>query len=107
MNEETQEINPQQEAQTTPVEPAETVATAEQTHPEEVPALLESEDLQKIIETLLFITDRPVKVSRLVDVKHFHFTSRKLTGLPPTSLTTSKSPLLVFLLFPLLDTYVL
>lgn len=31
-------------------------------------ALLESEDLQKIIETLLFITDRPVKVSRLVDV---------------------------------------
>ena len=32
------------------------------------PTLLESEDLQKIIETLLFITDRPVKVSRLVDV---------------------------------------
>ena len=32
------------------------------------PALLASEDLQKIIETLLFITDRPVKVSRLVDV---------------------------------------
>ncbi len=35
---------------------------------EAAPALLESEDLQKIIETLLFITDRPVKVSRLVDV---------------------------------------
>ncbi|MBO5911124.1 MAG: SMC-Scp complex subunit ScpB [Elusimicrobiaceae bacterium] len=35
---------------------------------ETAPALLESEDLQKIIETLLFITDRPVKVSRLVDV---------------------------------------
>ena len=35
---------------------------------EETSALLQSEDLQKIIETLLFITDRPVKVSRLVDV---------------------------------------
>ncbi len=34
----------------------------------QAPTLLESEDLQKIIETLLFITDRPVKVSRLVDV---------------------------------------
>ena len=34
----------------------------------QTPTLLESEDLQKIIETLLFITDRPVKVSRLVDV---------------------------------------
>ena len=45
-----------------------------ETTPQEQPAqaqnstLLESEDLQKIIETLLFITDRPVKVSRLVDV---------------------------------------
>ncbi len=35
---------------------------------EETSDLLQSEDLQKIIETLLFITDRPVKVSRLVDV---------------------------------------
>ncbi|MBP5429641.1 MAG: SMC-Scp complex subunit ScpB [Elusimicrobiaceae bacterium] len=35
---------------------------------EPAPTLLQSEDLQKIIETLLFITDRPVKVSRLVDV---------------------------------------
>lgn len=35
---------------------------------QQAPTLLESEDLQKIIETLLFITDRPVKVSRLVDV---------------------------------------
>lgn len=35
---------------------------------EETPVLLQSEDLQKIVETLLFITDRPVKVSRMVDV---------------------------------------
>jgi segregation and condensation protein B len=32
------------------------------------PALLQSEDLQKIVETLLFITDRPIKLSRLVEV---------------------------------------
>ncbi len=38
--------------------------------PEEsaAPVLLQSEDLQKIVETLLFIADRPVKISRLVDV---------------------------------------
>ena len=68
MNEETQETNPQQEAQTAPVEATADAPIAEQTQPQEAPALLESEDLQKIIETLLFITDRPVKVSRLVDV---------------------------------------
>jgi len=68
MNEETQELNPQQEAQPASVEETATAQTAEQTQPEQEPALLESEDLQKIIETLLFITDRPVKVSRLVDV---------------------------------------
>ncbi len=56
------------------------IAAQPQTQPEEQPqpqtsvadepagTLLQSEDLQKIIETLLFITDRPVKVSRLVDV---------------------------------------
>lgn len=38
------------------------------TNAEETPVLLQSEDLQKIVETLLFITDRPVKVSRMVDV---------------------------------------
>lgn len=64
MNDETQKINPQQEEQAAPAE----LAVAEQTQTQEMPALLESEDLQKIIETLLFITDRPVKVSRLVDV---------------------------------------
>jgi len=40
--------------------------------PEEQPApsgeLLETEDLKKIIETLLFITDRPVKPGRIADV---------------------------------------
>ena len=57
-------------------QPAESTAATVQTQPESAtgtdeqpaPTLLESEDLQKIIETLLFITDRPVKVSRLVDV---------------------------------------
>ncbi|MBR2082059.1 MAG: SMC-Scp complex subunit ScpB [Elusimicrobiaceae bacterium] len=66
----------------TPEEPITTQPTDAATMPAEQPAqpvteepdeettqtLLESEDLQKIIETLLFITDRPVKVSRLVDV---------------------------------------
>lgn len=40
--------------------------------PEEQPApsgeLLETEDLKKIVETLLFITDRPVKPGRIADV---------------------------------------
>lgn len=76
MSEETQELQPTQPAQaTTPVEqlpaqdapvapalPVQSPASAGE------PSLLQSEDLQKIIETLLFITDRPVKVSRLVDV---------------------------------------
>lgn len=47
-------------------QPATPQAQEEKT--EETPVLLQSEDLKKIIETLLFITDRPVKVSRLVDV---------------------------------------
>ncbi len=72
MSEETQELQPTQPAQaTTPVEqiPAQEtpVAPALPASADE-PTLLQSEDLQKIIETLLFITDRPVKVSRLVDV---------------------------------------
>lgn len=70
MTEELQDTTPSPAEQ-----PAQPTATA-QTQPEGVaaadeqqaPTLLESEDLQKIIETLLFITDRPVKVSRLVDV---------------------------------------
>ena len=35
---------------------------------ENEPELLQTDDLKKIVETLLFITDRPVKPSRLVDV---------------------------------------
>lgn len=69
MSEETQELTQPQEvvsevAQPTsqaPVLPADDSAA-------NGPTLLQSEDLQKIIETLLFITDRPVKVARLVDV---------------------------------------
>ena len=71
MTEELQDTTPSQAEQ-----PAESTAATVQTQPEsatgtdeqQAPTLLESEDLQKIIETLLFITDRPVKVSRLVDV---------------------------------------
>ena len=71
MTEELQDTTPSPAEQ-----PAESTAATVQTQPEsatgtdeqQAPTLLESEDLQKIIETLLFITDRPVKVSRLVDV---------------------------------------
>ena len=77
MNEETQEVTQVQDEATAPQEtPAPQVAQETLQAPAlpadenaaETPALLQSEDLQKIIETLLFITDRPVKVSRLVDV---------------------------------------
>ncbi|MBP5403579.1 MAG: SMC-Scp complex subunit ScpB [Elusimicrobiaceae bacterium] len=66
MSEETQELNITDTVQA----PAQEAAETEVLHPtqEETIPLLQSEDLQKIIETLLFITDRPVKVSRLVDV---------------------------------------
>jgi segregation and condensation protein B len=64
MTEEMQDTN-QPQVQTTAAEPTAQTNTVEQP---QAPTLLESEDLQKIIETLLFITDRPVKVSRLVDV---------------------------------------
>ena len=61
----------QENQQTTSLEPTQPSApAADETSvgEAETAVLLESEDLQKIIETLLFITDRPVKVSRLVDV---------------------------------------
>ncbi len=61
MSEELQETNLQAAQE-------ESIPVGQQEQPSGEPALLESEDLQKIIETLLFITDRPVKVSRLVDV---------------------------------------
>ena len=66
MSEETQELTQEQDATTPQATQASALPTDEAT--QEFPTLLQSEDLQKIIETLLFITDRPVKVSRLVDV---------------------------------------
>lgn len=54
-------------AQNVPQPQEASAQTADQTQ-EPAPVLLQSEDLQKIIETLLFITDRPVKISRLVEV---------------------------------------
>ena len=44
-------------------------ASPAETKPENAPEeLLQSDDLKQIVETLLFITDRPVKPSRLADV---------------------------------------
>ncbi len=57
--------NEEQELQT-PQEPAQEM-TEEKTAPAS-DTLLETEDLKKIIETLLFITDRPVKPTRIADV---------------------------------------
>lgn len=69
MTEETQELTQTQEAAPEVAQPApQAPALPAEESTEQAPALLQSEDLQKIIETLLFITDRPVKVSRLVDV---------------------------------------
>ena len=70
MSEELQDTNQSQTEQSTE-KPAVVQAQPESTtvaDEQQTPTLLESEDLQIIIETLLFITDRPVKVSRLVDV---------------------------------------
>lgn len=58
-------LNEEQELQT-PQEPAQEM-TEENTAPSS-DTLLETEDLKKIIETLLFITDRPVKPTRIADV---------------------------------------
>ncbi len=70
MTEELQETQSAQEVQSAgPVSAEQEAAPGASTDmAAESPVLLQSEDLQKIIETLLFITDRPVKVSRLVDV---------------------------------------
>lgn len=64
MAEQEENIIPTEETtvQTAPAQ-AEPSATTEQ-----APELLPTEDLKKIIETLLFITDRPVKPTRLADV---------------------------------------
>lgn len=74
MSEETQEITQpvpplsQEQPEQVAVQKQAPAAEIPAEKTEETPVLLQSEDLQKIIETLLFITDRPVKVSRLVDV---------------------------------------
>ncbi len=55
-------------AETAAVSPAET-ELSQPSEEEAVPGeLLETDDLKKIIETLLFITDRPVKPGRIADV---------------------------------------
>lgn len=41
---------------------------SQENNAQEISELLQTEDLKKIIETLLFITDRPLKINRIVDV---------------------------------------
>ena len=49
-------------------QPEETTAVASAAQEEQPLELLQREDLKQIVETLLFITDRPVKPGRLADV---------------------------------------
>lgn len=64
-----QAISPEsQPLQNTVVPQPEVPADKAQPAAMQEPELLQSEDLKQIIETLLFITDRPVKPSRLADV---------------------------------------
>ena len=56
-----------QPAQAPAIETVTPAETAQETAPE-AGELLQTDDLKKIVETLLFITDRPVKPSRLADV---------------------------------------
>lgn len=61
----TEEKNPESK----PAEPQTAQGNvAPQADPLAEPELLESEDLKQLVETLLFITDRPVKPSRLAEV---------------------------------------
>ncbi|MGN0016661.1 MAG: SMC-Scp complex subunit ScpB, partial [Candidatus Avelusimicrobium sp.] len=70
------EETPSKEADETPApqaaasEPAEEAPAAQEDAGSSAPSgdLLETDDLKKIIETLLFITDRPVKPGRIADV---------------------------------------
>ena len=71
MSQEEQNSVAQENAQTQPVDvsaPAQETAAQETAAPENMPELLQTDDLKKIVETLLFITDRPVKPGRLADV---------------------------------------
>ena len=71
MTQETQQTLPSENLPQAESAQTQETATAPLTGEEETtqePALLQSEDLQKIVETLLFITDRPIKVSRMVEV---------------------------------------
>lgn len=48
--------------------PAQDASAPQQTREDAQAELVQTDDVKKIIETLLFITDRPVKASRLADV---------------------------------------
>ena len=70
MSQEEQNVMPQEklEAQSAPVAPETQASAPQEPAQENEPELLQTDDLKKIVETLLFITDRPVKPSRLADV---------------------------------------
>ncbi len=71
MSQEEQNSVSQENEQTQTVDvsaPAQETAGQETAAPENMPELLQTDDLKKIVETLLFITDRPVKPGRLADV---------------------------------------
>jgi len=64
--EETNNSTPSQQPSSLPASGNETVSA--EAPQEAAQELLQTEDLKKIIETLLFITDRPVKPSRLAEI---------------------------------------
>ena len=72
MSTEEQNLIPQENVETqaadTPVTPQTAAAQSAPQETEPVAQLVQTDDLKKIVETLLFITDRPVKPSRLADV---------------------------------------
>ena len=57
-----------QEENNSPMETVPSQEPAQESVQEPMAELVQTDDLKKIIETLLFITDRPVKPSRLADV---------------------------------------
>lgn len=66
---ETVEISTADSANAQALAQEEAAATdAPESTPDNTPQLLQTDDLKKIVETLLFITDRPVKPGRLADV---------------------------------------
>lgn len=67
-NQPTQTEQPVSDAAQNVSAPAENASAPEEMREDAQAELVQTDDVKKIIETLLFITDRPVKASRLADV---------------------------------------